>query len=246
MTEPHIQPAVEIAQLHHRYGADPVLRGLDLILQPGEIYALMGGNGAGKSTTLAALLGFISPESGTVRVCGIDPVADPRAARAQMAYVPENVSLYEHLTARENISYFLALSDSRRGSEAIEAALTDVGLASAAWDKRLSGFSKGMRQKVAIALALARDVPVLLLDEPTSGLDPRAVLEFNRLLDSARKRRVAVLMVTHDLVSAVDIADRIGFLIAGRIEEEREAQASGSRFDLNALHDRYTHAERAA
>ena len=246
MTEAHIQPAIEIAQLHHRYGTDPVLRGLDLTLQPGEIYALMGGNGAGKSTTLAALLGFISPESGTVRVCGIDPVADPRAARAQMAYVPENVSLYEHLTARENISYFLALSDSRRGNDAIEAALTDVGLASAAWDKRLAGFSKGMRQKVAIALALARDVPVLLLDEPTSGLDPHAVLEFNRLLDSARKRRVAVLMVTHDLVSAVDIADRIGFLIAGRIEEESEAQAGSTRFDLNALHDRYTHAGRAA
>ena len=102
MTEAHIQPAIEIAQLHHRYGTDPVLRGLDLTLQPGEIYALMGGNGAGKSTTLAALLGFISPESGTVRVCGIDPVADPRAARAQMAMtvtrkVPTMVSVVKSL-----------------------------------------------------------------------------------------------------------------------------------------------------
>ena len=103
-----------------------------------------------------------------------------------------------------------------------------------------------MRQKVAIALALARDVPVLLLDEPTSGLDPRAVLEFNRLLDAAREREVAVLMVTHDIVSAVDIADRIGFLGQGRIEEERAASATGPRFDLNALHDSYAHAGLAA
>lgn len=232
--------AIALHGVHHSYGRQPVLQGLDLAVERGEIYALLGGNGAGKSTTLAALLGFVAPGSGTVRVCGIDPVASPRAARAQLAYVPENVALYDHLTARENIAYFLALASS--GGGAIEPALQAVGLAEAAWDKRLSGFSKGMRQKVAIALALARDVPVLLLDEPTSGLDPRAVLEFNRLLDTARERKVAVLMVTHDLVSAVDIADRIGFLASGRIESEQRAAAHGARFDLNALHDRYTHA----
>ncbi len=235
-------PAIRIADLHHSYGAKPILKGLTLTVRHGEIYALLGGNGAGKSTTLNALLGFIAPASGTVRVCGTDPVAQPRQARAQMAYVPENVSLYDHLSARENIGYFLALAKADRGADAIDEALREVGLPADAWDKRLSGYSKGMRQKVAIALALARDVPVLLLDEPTSGLDPRAVLEFNRLLDTARARKVAVLMVTHDLVSAVDIADRIGFLADGRIEEEREALATGARFDLNALHDRYARA----
>ena len=240
MTNIFTAPAIAIDGLHHSYGANPVLRGLDLTVQRGEIYALLGGNGAGKSTTLSALLGFLRPGSGSVRVCGTDPVADARAARSQMAYVPENVSLYEHLTARENIGYFLALAKAERGDDAIEAALSAVGLTQVAWDKRLSGFSKGMRQKVAIALALARDVPVLLLDEPTSGLDPRAVLEFNRLLDAAREREVAVLMVTHDLVSAVDIADRIGFLSEGKIEEEQTASTAGPRFDLNALHDRYT------
>jgi ABC-2 type transport system ATP-binding protein len=240
MTNIFTAPAIAIDGLHHSYGANPVLRGLDLTVQRGEIYALLGGNGAGKSTTLSALLGFLRPGSGSVRVCGTDPVADARAARSQMAYVPENVSLYEHLTARENIGYFLALAKAERGDDAIEVALSAVGLTQVAWDKRLSGFSKGMRQKVAIALALARDVPVLLLDEPTSGLDPRAVLEFNRLLDAAREREVAVLMVTHDLVSAVDIADRIGFLSEGKIEEEQTASTAGPRFDLNALHDRYT------
>lgn len=242
MNKENTAAAIAIDALHHDFGSNSVLRGLDLTVRRGEIYALLGGNGAGKSTTLSALLGFIVPKSGTVRVCGVDPVADAQQARAQTAYVPENVSLYEHLSARENIGYFLALAKADRGPDAIDAALDAVGLAREAWDKRLAGYSKGMRQKVAIALALARDVPVLLLDEPTSGLDPRAVLEFNRLLDTARARQVAVLMVTHDLVSAVDIADRIGFLGEGRIEEEREAATTGARFDLNALHDRYTHA----
>ena len=246
MTDASAVPAIAIEGLHHSYGANTVLRGLDLTVRRGEIYVLLGGNGAGKSTTLSALLGFVAPQAGTVRVCGIDPVADPRSARAVMAYVPENVSLYEHLTARENIGYFLSLAQTGQGQDAIESGLSAVGLAPEAWDKRLSGFSKGMRQKVAIALALARDVPVLLLDEPTSGLDPRAVLEFNRLLDAAREREVAVLMVTHDIVSAVDIADRIGFLGQGRIEEERAASATGPRFDLNALHDSYAHAGAAA
>lgn len=246
MTDASAIPAIAIEGLHHSYEANSVLRGLDLTVCRGEIYALLGGNGAGKSTTLSALLGFVAPQAGTVRVCGIDPVADPRSARAAMAYVPENVSLYEHLTARENIGYFLSLAQTGQGQDAIESGLSAVGLAPEAWDKRLSGFSKGMRQKVAIALALARDVPVLLLDEPTSGLDPRAVLEFNRLLDAAREREVAVLMVTHDIVSAVDIADRIGFLGQGRIEEERAASATGPRFDLNALHDSYAHAGAAA
>ena len=145
MTNIFTAPAIAIDGLHHSYGANPVLRGLDLTVQRGEIYALLGGNGAGKSTTLSALLGFLRPGSGSVRVCGTDPVADARAARSQMAYVPENVSLYEHLTARENIGYFLALAKAERGDDAIEVALSAVGLTQAAWDKRLSGFSKGMR-----------------------------------------------------------------------------------------------------
>jgi ABC-2 type transport system ATP-binding protein len=238
---------IVIHDLRHSYGSRQVLRGLDLRVAPGEIYALLGGNGAGKSTTLAALLGFIAPSAGTVRVCGIDPAADPQGARAQLAYVPESVALYEHLTARENLDYFLSLAGADRGSATvIDPALDAVALPRHAWDARTGGFSKGMRQKVAIALALARHVPVLLLDEPTSGLDPQATLEFNRLLATARTRGVAVLMVTHDLLSAVDVADRIGFLADGRIEEERQADSGSARFDLNALHARYARPQVAA
>jgi ABC-2 type transport system ATP-binding protein len=239
--------AIDVRALRHSYGEREVLRGIDLRVSAGEIYALLGGNGAGKSTTLSALLGFIRPGSGSVRVCGIDPAAAPQEARAQLAYVPESVALYDHLTARENVDYFLALAKAGRDRQAvINPALEAVGLPLHAWDARIGGFSKGMRQKVAIALALARHVPVLLLDEPTSGLDPSATLEFNRLIETARDRGVAILMVTHDLLSAVDVADRIGFLSDGRIEEELNAGTTGARFDLNALHRRYTDVKVAA
>jgi ABC-2 type transport system ATP-binding protein len=123
-------PPIEVRELRHSYGNREVLRGLDLAVAPGEIYALLGGNGAGKSTTVSALLGFIAPLSGTVRVAGIDPVTNPAGARAQLAYVPESVALYDHLTARENVDYFLALAKAPRSNkDVIEPALDAVGLA---------------------------------------------------------------------------------------------------------------------
>ncbi|WP_052135007.1 ABC transporter ATP-binding protein [Sphingomonas sp. 37zxx] len=240
MNQPTGMATIETKALRYAYGTREVLRGLDLAVHAGEIYALLGGNGAGKSTTLNALLGFITPTQGSVSISGFDPSRDPQAARASLAYVPESVALYDHLTARENIDYFLALAGTDRSvAGVIDPALEAVSLPSDAWNKRVGGFSKGMRQKVAIALALARQVPVLLLDEPTSGLDPRATMDFNRLLETARARGVTTLMVTHDLLSAVDVADRIGFLADGRIEEELAAAAGPNRFDLNSLHQRY-------
>ncbi len=220
------------------YGTHIVLDHLSLSVAPGSIYALLGGNGAGKSTTLSALLGFARPAAGKILVAGIDPADDPDAARRQIAYLPENVALYEHLSAVENADYLLALSGDLTTRKAIVEAFAAAGLQERAWDQRLGGFSKGMRQKVAIAVALLRKVPVLLLDEPTSGLDPRATGDFNRLVCAVRDRGTAVLMVTHDLLSAVDVADRIGFLDGGRIVEQVDA-AGANRFDIRALHARF-------
>ena len=230
--------AIMLREVTLAYGARPVLASLSLAVGAGEIYALLGGNGAGKSTTLSVLLGFARPTAGTVSVSGIEPAHDPDGARRRIAYLPENVALYEHLTGLENADYLLALSGEPKDRAAITAALAAAGLQADAWDRRLAGYSKGMRQKVAIAVALLREVPVLLLDEPTSGLDPRATADFNRLLHTVRDRGTAVLMVTHDLLSAADLADRIGFLDAGRITDE--VSASGpDRFDVHALHDRF-------
>lgn len=227
------------------YGAHSVLQQLSLEVPAKAIYALLGGNGAGKSTTLSVLLGFAQPDSGRALICGIDPAVEPDGARRRIAYLPENVALYEHLSAVENADYLLALSGEPRGREEIADAFSAAGLQKQAWDQRLSGFSKGMRQKVAIAVAVLRQVPVLLLDEPTSGLDPRATADFNRLVASVRDRGTAVLMVTHDLMSAADVADHIGFIDGGRIIDQVAAEG-GERFDLRALHARFAADARAA
>lgn len=234
----HTVDPIVIRDLTLAYGSQKVLDGLSLAIPAGSITALLGGNGAGKSSTLAALLGFARAQAGTIAVCGIDPARDPDGARRRTAYLPENVALYEHLTAVENADYLLALSGERTKSGAIEEGLAASGLQESAWHQRLGGFSKGMRQKVAIAVALLRQVPILLLDEPTSGLDPRATADFNALLLEVRGRGAAVLMVTHDLLSVADIADRIAFLESGRVAHEVAAEGA-ERFDVRALHARF-------
>lgn len=237
--------AIEADRLEVNYKSTPVLRGLTMQVRRGEVYALLGGNGAGKSTTLNAFLGFARRSGGSVSICGIDPSRDPVAARMQIAYVPENVALYEHLSARENLQYFLRLAATAAAPGAIEQALACVNLHASAWDRRLGGYSKGMRQKVAIALALARSVPVLLLDEPTTGLDPQATSDFNQLLKTLKAQDVAVFMVTHDLLGAAEVADRIGFLKRGVLLEEFVACGPG-RFDVQMLYRHYAAGEAAA
>lgn len=223
---------IDIHALHVAFAGKTVLSGLDLQVAPGTIYALLGGNGAGKSTTLSVLLGFLKPTSGQVLVAGATPWESPARVRNHLAYLPENVALYEHLSAVENADYLLSLSGSPVSRDALKDALRTAGLQEAAWHQRLAGFSKGMRQKVAIAIALMRQVPLLLLDEPTSGLDPGASADFHGLLESVRARGTSVLMVTHDLLGAVEVADRIGVLERGRIAYEAER----AHFDLAALH----------
>lgn len=243
MTSPDsAQPLILVDQVSLDRGNRRVLDQVSLIVAAGEIYALLGGNGAGKSTTLSALLGFLRPASGALAVAGIDPVSQPDQARARIAYLPENVALYDQLTACENIAYFMALAGAEPDRSSMDRALDAAGLQVEARDRRVSGFSKGMRQKVAIAMAVLRDVPVLLLDEPTSGLDPRATADFNALLARLKARGTAILMVTHDLLGAADCADRIGFLASGRIVEEVRP-ADG--IDVLALHHRYGEAAAA-
>lgn len=238
-SSPTPPPALRADHVEYAYGRQRVLHSLSLGIRPGEIYALLGGNGAGKSTTLNLFLGFIAPDKGSLSVCGHDPYHEAAITRRLLAYVPERVSLYDHLSARENIDYFLSLADAARDFDTVIApALREAALPEAAWNQRVSGFSKGMRQKVAIALALARRTPVLLLDEPTSGLDPGATAEFNQLLLRLKQQGVAILMVTHDLLGAADTADTIGFLHQGRLEDEQAAQGA-ERFDVQALHRRY-------
>ena len=215
-----------------------MLSGISLTVAQGEVFALLGGNGAGKSTTLLSLLGFLQPESGELRILGEPVSADALRARRQIAYLPEAASLYGHLDAYENLDYFLSLAGKAVGRAQMDEALDRVALQGAARSRLLRDYSKGMRQKTAIALALLRRAPVLLLDEPTSGLDPIAIEEFNSLVRQLSAEGCAVMLVTHDLYGACQIADRIALLRNGQLWGEFQAPENG-RIALDEVHQAF-------
>jgi ABC-2 type transport system ATP-binding protein len=226
---------LQAEQLRVLRAGKEVLSGVSFAVASGEVFGLLGGNGAGKSTTLATFLGFLPAASGRVSVNGKDVGTDLVAARRAMAYLPEAASLYEHLDARENLRYFLQLADVRCSATDMDAALDRVSLGSEARALKLRGYSKGMRQKVAIALAILRDTGILLLDEPTSGLDPTAIDEFHDLVRGLADAGKAILMVTHDVYGACQVADRIGLLRGGHLVDQFEAPA-GARIDTEIVH----------
>lgn len=217
----------------------PVLSELSFEVATGEVYALLGANGAGKSTTLLTLLGFLSPTAGEVRVQGLDVPTHIEKVRQLTAYLPETAALYPHLSAVDNLKYFLSIAGCPREETDLAPALSRVGIAESDQSERLARYSKGMRQKVAIALSMLRDTPVLLLDEPTSGLDPSAMDELNRLIRSLSDDGRTILMVTHDVFGACHVADRIGFLQKGRLVGELSAPDGGS-IDPQLVHSAFT------
>lgn len=224
-------------------GGVTALDGLDLTVRPGEVYCLLGPNGAGKTTTVHLFLDFIAPTSGQALVCGIGSHRDPLGARRKLAYIPENVMLYGKLTGLENLEYFSTLATGVRLSRAeLLALLERAGLPAGAANRTVAGYSKGMRQKVGIAVALAKRAEALLLDEPTSGLDPLAANEFARLIDALRQQGMAVLMVTHDLFLAQQCGTRVGIMQRGRLVTTLETSGT----DHLSLERAYLEASRAA
>ncbi|MCS4306317.1 ABC-2 type transport system ATP-binding protein [Rheinheimera pacifica] len=216
-----------------------ILKNVSFSARQGEVLALLGGNGAGKSTTIKTFLGLMTPSSGSVLLAGVNVHRQPDIVRQKVAYLPESVMLYGHLTAIENIKYFLSLSGKQKTDSDIAAALQRVALQEASWHSVLAGYSKGMRQKTAIALALLREAPILFLDEPTSGLDPVAIDEFNRLIKQLAAQGSTVFMVTHDVYGACHVADRIGLLHSGEIVGMFDAPEHGN-IDSEVVHNAFT------
>jgi ABC-2 type transport system ATP-binding protein len=215
-----------------------ILSGISFSVNAGEVYALLGGNGAGKSTTIHSFLGFLAPDKGVLQVNGQDVQTDIAAARNMIAYLPESASLYDHLNAYENIDYFLQLAGKSEAQPSIDAALDRVALAPEARQRPLRDYSKGMRQKVTIALAILRDTDILLLDEPTSGLDPNAIDEFHNIVRSLADTGKAVLMVTHDVYGACQVADKVGLLHNGSLVGEFTAH--DGTIDTTTVHKAFS------
>lgn len=197
----------------------PALDHLNLSVAPGEIFCLLGQNGAGKTTTINLFLGFLQPTSGQALINGLDVATHPQETKKFLAYLPETVMLYPHLTGVENLAFFSSLAGFRYADDDLRDLLTRAGLQSEAHGKRVGTYSKGMRQKVGIAIALAKQAKVLLLDEPTSGLDPKAANEFTDLLLGLGQSGTAILMATHDIFRAKEVGTRIGIMRAGHLVE---------------------------
>ncbi|MEW6752358.1 MAG: ABC transporter ATP-binding protein [Candidatus Latescibacterota bacterium] len=238
---------LEIASMSKHYGEVKAVQDLSLTIQLGEIFTMLGANGAGKTTTLMVALGFTEPTAGTVRICGIDVTRDPLEAKRHVAYVSENVMLYGNFTARQNLDFFTKLGGRKDATAAdYNRVLERVGLQPEAFDRRVKGFSKGMRQKLGIAIAIMKDAQVILLDEPTSGLDPKSGAEFLQLLAELRAENKAIWMTTHDIFRAKEISDRVGIMVSGRLLKVLTRQELEQE-DLEELYLRYvSQVERAA
>ena len=212
---------------------------LNLKVNPGEIYVVLGANGAGKSTTISMLLNFIDPTSGTALINDIEIPQLPLEAKKHLAYVSENVELYQNFTARQNLEFFAKLGGRKKIThEEVDETLTRVGLPGDAFKRRVKTFSKGMRQRLGIAIAIIKGADAVLLDEPTSGLDPKGGADFLNLLRELKSEGKAIFMSTHDIFRAKEIADRIGILVGGNLVRELTRQEIETE-DLEALYLRY-------
>jgi ABC-2 type transport system ATP-binding protein len=209
--------ALKAESLSKKYNGTIALNNLNLSIDKGEVFCLLGQNGAGKTTTINLFLGFMEATSGRASINGITVSANGVDTKRFVAYIPEVVQLYGNLNGVENLDFFSRLAGFRYSKEDLRSYLNKAGLQTDAHLKRLSAYSKGMRQKVGIAIALAKNADVILMDEPTSGLDPKATAEFTNICRELAAEGKTILMATHDIFNAVNVGTRIGIMKQGAL-----------------------------
>jgi ABC-2 type transport system ATP-binding protein len=229
----------------------PAVIDLDLSIEAGEIYALLGPNGAGKTTTLRMVCGLLTPDAGSIEIDGVDALADPDSAKRITAWLPDEPLLYDRLTPLEYLEFVAGLwrVPTQLARTRAQALLTELGL----WPHRgemCEGFSRGMRQKTALAGALLHDPKLLIMDEPLSGLDAAASRQVKDLLRNRALAGGSVVITTHVLEVAERLADRIGIIAGGRMIAEGDFAALRTQAgrDQGTLEDVFLHltAEQAA
>ena len=221
-------PVIEVNELKRTFGDQKAVDGLTFTVEPGEVFGLLGPNGAGKTTTVRLLNGILPPSAGMARVFGLDPTIDGAAIRKRTGVLTETPALYERLSAHENLAFFATLQDLSPAelNRRVKEMLDFFDLSSRAGDK-VETFSKGMKQRLALARALVHQPPLLFLDEPTSGLDPEAAQQVDDLIaDLGRTDGQTVILATHNLLEAQRLCDRVAIMNHGKI------LALGSLHDL--------------
>ena len=233
-------PALSIRHLVKIF-TRPAVDGIDLTIARGEFYALLGPNGAGKTTTLRMISGLLLPDQGTIEVFGINAITEPRRAKQQIDWLPDEPLLYDKLTAAEYLEFIAGLwgMEARRAERNAEELLRRLDL----WqhrDEGCEGFSRGMKQKAALAGALLHDPRLLILDEPLTGLDATIAREVKDLLLERARGGCTIILTTHIMEVAERLVDRIGIIQRGRILvegtlEELRTQAGRSNATLEDL-----------
>ena len=226
--------AVEAVGLCKRYGEVTAVDHLDLEIESGEIFGLLGPNGAGKTTTILMLLGLTEPTSGEARVDGLDATRAPLEVKRRVGYLPDDVGFYGDLSGRDNLRYTAELNrlPTYVAEQRIDELLHDVGLSDAA-DRRVSEYSRGMRQRLGLADALVKRPSLLILDEPTVNIDPEGVREILDLVRRLREREGTTVLISSHLLHQVEqICDRVGIFVQGRLAalgtvDELVAEAQG-------------------
>lgn len=214
--------AIQIQGLRKEYGRVVAVEEVSFSVEPGELVALIGHNGAGKSTTIKVLTGQLLPTRGSVHIAGVDVLKDPGEARTKLGYVPEDPRLYDYLTCRE----FLELVASLRGHAGVDEALALAGLGADA-DRLIREYSQGMRRRTALAAAVLGEPPVLVLDEAINGLDPPSANRVKAGLRAHCDRGAAVLLSTHVLDTVERLADRVVMLAHGRVVADERVSEIG-------------------
>jgi len=237
-------PAIELRDVKHQYGQTPVLRGIDLTIEAGEVFGFLGHNGAGKTTAINILTTLIAPTSGSARVCGYDVVTQRNEVTRRIGYLPAEVRLYGHLTAAENLEFFGKLSGVADARHAAKQTLDYLGCAELA-HRRVGSFSTGMRQRIGIAQAVLHRPAVLFLDEPTAGLDPSGVRQLREtILRLNQDLGMTVFMNTHLLSEVARVCTTIGVLNRGELIYKDSIAETTRRFpDEASLEDIYARME---
>jgi ABC-2 type transport system ATP-binding protein len=244
--------ALAIHGLTKTFGAKRAVDDLSLQVRAGELYALLGPNGAGKTTTLRMVAGLLKPDAGTIAVFGVDALADPSAAKRMIAWAPDEPMLYDRLNPMEYLEFVAGLwgIEAKAARAKAEELLRWLGL----WDnraERCEGFSRGMKQKTALAGALIHDPRLLILDEPLTGLDAAVARQVKDLLQERVRGGATVILTTHILEVAERLADRIGIIDRGRLMatgtlDELRAQTGETGATLEDVFLRLTSPDEAA
>jgi ABC-2 type transport system ATP-binding protein len=210
-------PLIEAVDLSKRYpNGRLALDALNLRVERGEIYCLLGPKGAGKTTVVNLLLGLTPPTAGRARIAGVDVASDPQEARRRAALMADGTLFYGRLTLRQNLELFARLGQGRATRQDCEMILREVGLPEVSFDQKLAELGSGAVRKLGLAITVARDSPVILLDEPLTGVDPKAAAELVELIQGLRDQGKALLITLQELFWVRELADRASFLQEGR------------------------------